>query len=45
LNQSDKDDYKKTGQKYDYFAYNFDSDSWENNDEKLKEDMDGNPSF
>ncbi len=43
LNQSDKDDYKETDQKDDYFVSNFDSDSWENNDEELKEDMDDNP--
>jgi hypothetical protein len=41
LNQSDKDEYEK---KDDYFASNFDSDSWENNDEELKEDMDDNTS-
>jgi hypothetical protein len=45
LNQSDEDDYKETEQKDDYFASNFDSDSWENNNEELKEDMDDNPSF
>jgi hypothetical protein len=45
LNQSDKDDYKETEQNYDCVASNFDSDSWENNDEELKEDMDDNPSF
>ncbi len=45
LNQSDKDDYKEAEQKDDYFASNFDSVSWENNDEELKEDMDDNPPF
>jgi hypothetical protein len=45
LNQSDKDDYKETEQKDDYFTSNFDSDSWENNDEELKEEMNDNPSF
>ncbi len=39
LNQSEEDDYKEIEQKDDYFASNFDSDSWENNDEELKEDM------
>jgi hypothetical protein len=45
LNQSDKDDYKKIEQKDDYFTVNFDSDSWENNYEELKEGMDDNSSF
>jgi hypothetical protein len=45
LNQSDEDEYEETEQKADYFASNFDSDSWGNNDEKLKEDMDNNTSF
>jgi hypothetical protein len=45
LNQSDKDDYNETEQKDDYFTSNFDSDNWEIDDEELKKDMDGNPSF
>jgi hypothetical protein len=45
LNQSDKDEYEETEQKDNYFASNFDSDSWENNDEELKEDIDDNTSF
>ncbi len=45
LNQSDKDDYEETEQKDDYFASNFDTDSWENNDEEFKEGMDDNTSF
>jgi hypothetical protein len=45
LNQSDKDDNKETEQKDVCFASNFDSDSLENNDEELKEDMDDNTSF
>ncbi len=45
LNQSDEDDYKETEQNDDYLASNFDSDSWENDDEELKEDIDDNPSF
>ncbi len=36
---------KKTEQKDDYFACNFDSDSWENNDEEMKKDLDDNTSF
>jgi hypothetical protein len=35
----------KKQKKDDYFAYNFDSDSWENNDEELKEDMVDSTSF
>jgi hypothetical protein len=42
LNQSDEDDYKETEQNDDYFASNFDLDSWENNDDELKEDTDNN---
>ncbi len=45
LNQSDKDEYKETEQKDDYIASNFDSDSWVNYDEELKEAMDDNTSF
>jgi hypothetical protein len=45
LNQSDKDDYKETEQKDNYFATKIDSDHWENNVEELKEDMDDNTSF
>jgi hypothetical protein len=45
LNQLDEDEFEETEQKDDYFASNFDSDSWENNDEELKEDMDDNTSF
>jgi hypothetical protein len=45
LNQSDEGEYEDTEQKDDYVASNFDSDSWVNNDEELKEDMDDNTSF
>jgi hypothetical protein len=45
LNQSDEDEYEEAEQKDDYFASNFDSNSWENNDEELKEDMNDNTSF
>jgi hypothetical protein len=33
LNQSDEDEYEETEQNDDYFAYNFDSDSWVKDDE------------
>jgi hypothetical protein len=45
FSQSDDDEYEETEHKDDYFASNFDSDSWENNDEELKEDIDDNTSF
>ncbi len=45
LNQLDKDEYEETEQKADYFASNFDSDSWENNDEESMEDIDDNTPF
>jgi len=45
LNQSDEDEYEEAEQKDDYFASNFDSDSWDNNDEELNDDMEDNTSF
>jgi hypothetical protein len=45
LNQSYEDEYDDTEQKDDYVPSIFDSDSWVNNDEEFKEDMDDNTSF
>jgi hypothetical protein len=43
--QSYEDDYEDIEQIVDFVAFTFDSDSWVNFDEKLKEDMDDNTSF
>jgi hypothetical protein len=45
LNQSYEDEYENIEQIEDFVASNFDSDSWVDNDEESKEDMDDNPSF
>jgi hypothetical protein len=45
MNQSYKDKYDNTEQIEDYVTSPFDSDSWVNNDEEFKEDMDDNTSF
>jgi hypothetical protein len=45
LNQSFKDEYEDIEQIENFVDSTFDSDSWVNNDEKLKEDMDDNTSF
>jgi hypothetical protein len=45
LNQSYKDEYEDIEQIEDFVASTFDSDSWINNDEELKEDMDDNTSL
>ncbi len=45
LNQSYEDEYEDIEQIEDFVASTFDSDSWVNNDEELKEDMDDNTSF
>jgi hypothetical protein len=45
LNQSYEDEYEDIEQIEDFVASTFDSDSWDNNDEELKEDMDNNTSF
>ncbi len=45
LNQSYKDKYEDIEQIEDFVPSTFDSDSWVNNDEELKEDMDDNTSF
>ncbi len=44
LTQSYKDEYEDIQQMEDFVASTFDSDSWVNNDEELKEDMDDNTS-
>ncbi len=45
LTQSHKDEYEDIQQIEDFVASTFDSDSWVNNDEELKEDIDDNTSF
>jgi hypothetical protein len=45
LNQSYKDEYEDIERIEDFVASNFDSDSWINNDEELKEGMDDNTLF
>jgi hypothetical protein len=45
LNQSYEDEYEDIEQIEDFVASTFDSDSWVNNNEELKEDMDDNTSF
>jgi hypothetical protein len=45
LNQSYKDEYEDIEQIKDFVPSTFDSDSWVNNSEELKEDMDDNTSF
>jgi hypothetical protein len=45
LTQSYEDEYEDIQQIEDFFASTFDSDSWVNNDEELKEDMDDNSSL
>jgi hypothetical protein len=45
LTQSYKDEYEDIQQIDDFIASTFDSDSWVNNDEELKEDMDDNTSL
>jgi hypothetical protein len=45
LNQSHEDDYEEIEQIVDFVASTFDSDSWFDNDEELKEDMDDNTSL
>ncbi len=45
LNQSHEGEYEDTEQIEDVDASTFDSDSWANNDEELKEDTDDNTSF
>jgi hypothetical protein len=45
LTQSNKDKYKDIEQIDDFVASTFDSDSWVNNDEEFKEDMDDNTLF
>jgi hypothetical protein len=44
LTQSYKDEYEDIQQIEDFFASTFDSDSWVNNNEELKQDMDDNTS-
>jgi hypothetical protein len=45
LTQLYKDEYEYIQQIKDFVASTFDSDSWVNNDEELKEDMDDNSSL
>jgi hypothetical protein len=45
LIQSYKDEYEDIQQIDDFVASTFDSDSWVNNDEELKKDMDDNTSL
>ena len=45
LNQSYEDVYEDIELIEDFVASTFDSDSWVNNDDELKEDMDDNTSF
>ncbi len=45
LNQPHEDDYEEIEQIVDFVASTFDSDSWFDNDEELKEDMDDNTSL
>jgi hypothetical protein len=45
LTQSYKDEYEDIQQIEDFAASNFDSDSWANNDDEFKEDMDDNTSL
>jgi hypothetical protein len=45
LNQSYEDEYEDIQQIEDFVASTFDSDSWVNNDEELKEDMNDNTSL
>ncbi len=45
LTQSYKDEYGDFQQIEDYDDSNFDSDSWGNNDEDLKDDIDANTSL
>jgi hypothetical protein len=45
LNQSYKDEYEDIEQIEDIVNSTFDSDSWVDNDEELKEDMDDNTLF
>jgi hypothetical protein len=45
LTQSYKDEYEDIQQIEDFVGSTFDSDSWVNNDEELKEDMDDNTSL
>jgi hypothetical protein len=44
LTQSYEDEYEDIQQIEDFVVPNFDSDSWVNNDEELKEEMDDNTS-
>ncbi len=44
LTQTYKDEYEDIQKIEDFVASTFDSDSWVNNDEELKEDMDDNTS-
>jgi hypothetical protein len=45
LTQSYDDEYDDFQQIEGYVDYNFDSDSWVNNNEELKDDMDDNTSL
>jgi hypothetical protein len=45
LTQSYKDEYEDIQQIEDFVASTFDSDSWINNDDELKDDMDDNTSL
>ncbi len=45
LTQSYEDEYEDIQQIGDFVASTVDSDSWVNNDEELKEDMDDNTSL
>ncbi len=45
MTQSYEDEYEDIEQIEDFVAFNFVSDSWVNNDEALKEDVDDNNSF
>ncbi len=45
LTQSYEDEYEDTQQIENFFAFTVDSDSWVNNNEELKEDMDDNTSL
>jgi hypothetical protein len=45
LTQSYEDEYEDTQQIENFFASTVDSDSWVNNNEELKEDMDDNTSL
>ncbi len=45
LTQSYEDEYEDTQQIEDFFASTVDSDSWVDNDEELKENMDDNTSL